>query len=455
MNAQTLALSAALLGTITATASAQWNPALGQYGKEVSTDLRVMTWNVADAIVSSSNRKSQAVFSNWDAIARIIADLQPDVLIIQEAGDRSGNSSGSGVDTVAQLERTFEQLIEGGLDEFNGNAPIAHYVQLHAPDYDLPFKFASTSTDGFNRNVILSRYPFVDLNGDCVAERSSFVVLGDGPAFGNGGIRDFATAEIDLPDDIYAHDVVVGNSHLKSGGSSSDISDRLNAAENISAYIRNFWDGRLSGEPDPENFVNGTDAVRVLIEGTPVIYGGDWNEDHLSNGFPGAPETMVQNVGGFNDGPDRDGSDNTFDDARQINSTSDATLGGSKLDYIGWQDSQVEGVRREFVFNSAVSGLVLPAAVAGYPIAPTAASTSASDHRPVVVDFILETVEPGQRSCDRIDLAAPFGVLDLDDIDSFIANFSTCAYADLVAPFGVFDLDDVDAFIVSFFAGCP
>ena len=50
----------------------------------------------------------------------------------------------------------------------------------------------------------------------------------------------------------------------------------------------------------------------------------------------------------------------------------------------------------------------------------------------------------------------PFGVLDLSDIDAFIAAFTAGdAAADIAVPFGVLDLSDIDAFIADFFAGCP
>ncbi len=441
-------------------AAAQWDPANGDWGKSDPDDLRVMTWNIEDGVTSCSNRKSQVTSSDWDGIARIIAGLKPDILIIQEAGDRSANGCGSGVDSVAQLERTFEQLIEGGTDEFKGGATIANFVQKYAPGYDLPYKFASTNTDGFNRNIILSRYPFADLNGDCIATKSDFFILPDGPALGNGGIRGFATAEIDLPDNQYAHDVVVGNSHLKAGGSSSDVTERREAAENIAAYIRNFYDGRLTGTPDPINVVAAIDATRILVEGTPVIWGGDWNEDHLSNGFPGAPETMVQNATlGGTDGTDRDGTDATFDSAREPISNSRNTRGGSKLDYLAWQDSQVTAVRRQFIFNSSASGISvnnLPPEVQGYLPAGTLASVFAADHYPVVVDFVLETVNTGETSCDRVDLAAPFGQLTFADISAFLAGFSgQCAAADLADPSGVYTFADISEFLARYTTGCP
>ncbi|MEM1185201.1 MAG: GC-type dockerin domain-anchored protein [Planctomycetota bacterium] len=54
------------------------------------------------------------------------------------------------------------------------------------------------------------------------------------------------------------------------------------------------------------------------------------------------------------------------------------------------------------------------------------------------------------------DLAAPFGILDLADVDAFIVAFlNNDPAADLAAPFGVIDLSDIDAFITSFLAGCP
>jgi len=62
--------------------------------------------------------------------------------------------------------------------------------------------------------------------------------------------------------------------------------------------------------------------------------------------------------------------------------------------------------------------------------------------------------------CDDVvcpaDLAPPAGVLDLADVQAFIAGFtSQDAIADIAAPFGVWDLNDVQAFIASFNAGCP
>jgi hypothetical protein len=54
------------------------------------------------------------------------------------------------------------------------------------------------------------------------------------------------------------------------------------------------------------------------------------------------------------------------------------------------------------------------------------------------------------------DLAPPFGVLDLADINAFVASFVAGGTgADLAEPFGVLDLSDINAFIASFVDACP
>ena len=53
------------------------------------------------------------------------------------------------------------------------------------------------------------------------------------------------------------------------------------------------------------------------------------------------------------------------------------------------------------------------------------------------------------------DLAEPFGVLDLADVNAFTTGFITGASAaDLSEPFGILDLADINAFLASFLAGC-
>ena len=58
-------------------------------------------------------------------------------------------------------------------------------------------------------------------------------------------------------------------------------------------------------------------------------------------------------------------------------------------------------------------------------------------------------------ACNAADLAEPFGVLDLSDVQAFIGAFTSGdPLADLTGN-GVLDLADVQAFVGAFVAGCP
>lgn len=391
--AAALTLSLALLS---GSAAAQWNPAAGDWGKADPDDLRVMTWNVQDGICSSNDKLD--VFGDWTGLVRIVAALKPDVLLLQETADNNGNGTGGSIDSVATLETVIDLFLHGGNDPFNGNAPVTSYVQLFAPGYDLPHVFVSSSDDGFNRNVILSRYPFGDINGDGDVARADFFQLADlySPGF-TGGIRGFTHAEIDLPDGVYAGDLVVGTNHLKSGGSASDHAQRIDAAQNIAYFVDALYNGLGTGVCDPNAKVLNPTATQLPSPDTPVIIGGDWNEDEVKNGATKGPADWIakaQISGGTSDGTDRDGTDMTYDSAVEFFSGNSSTQSSSKLDYICWQDS-IATLRNSFVFNSAsVPGGAMPAEVQGFPIQAALASGTASDHRPVITDFILPAAEP-------------------------------------------------------------
>ncbi len=373
-------------------AAAQWDPANAQWGKSDDRDIRVMTWNVKDG-VCSTNAKSEGL-NNWTALARIVAALRPDVLLLQEAGDNSGNGTGAGVDSVSALSTTLQLFLGGGGDPFlPGNPPVTAYVQKYAPNYDLPFVFVSNSNDGFNRNVILSRFPFADLNGDGRSVLNDIhLILGDEYApGGNGGIRGFPFVELDLPDADYDGDLVVGAGHLKAGGSSSDLADRLEAAQNVAYWVDYLLNGAGTGTPDPNGKILDSPPVTSILDPlTPVILGGDWNEDEATNGRRGPAEWLTAAaMSGGSDGTDRDRTDMIYDAATHVFTGSRATFGSSsKLDYLAWQDSIIE-LRRAFIFNtSGTPGGALPPELSGFP-APSTASGVASDHRPVIADFIF------------------------------------------------------------------
>ncbi len=58
-------------------------------------------------------------------------------------------------------------------------------------------------------------------------------------------------------------------------------------------------------------------------------------------------------------------------------------------------------------------------------------------------------------SCNPADVAEPFGVLDLSDINVFVSAFvSFDPVADLNND-GIFDLSDLGGFVTAFLTGCP
>lgn len=396
--------AAALLALLAAPVLAQWNPTNGQWGKLDASDVRVMTWNVRDGLCSSNGKTEGS--NNWTALARIVASFQPDVLLLQECGDNSGNGTGSGVDSVGTLTSVLERFLAGGTDPWNGGNVTA-YVEKYAPGFSMPYIYVTSNSDNFNRNVILSRFPFADLNGDGKSTLSDIPNISShlyAPG-GDGGLRGFQFVELDLPDVTYNGDLVVGNAHLKAGGQSSDHNQRIAAAQNVAYYIDYGLNGGGTGSPDPHGRIaDNPSMTQILGDLTPVVIGGDWNEDESSNGTKGPAEwlTRAQQTGGT-DGTDRDRSDMAFDGATNFFSGSDNTIGSSKLDYIGWQDS-LTSLRLQTIFSSGSTPTgSMPPELAGYSN-PASASNTASDHKPVIVDLIMPT---GCQSPANYCIAAP------------------------------------------------
>jgi len=376
---------------------AQWDPQVGSWGKTDAADLRVMTWNVHDTLCSTAAKVEGA--NDWCSMARIVAALRPDVLIVQEAGDNAGHGTGASQDSPEQLVTVLGLFVHGGADPFlPGNPPVTAFVQRYAPGYDLPYAFASFWTDGFNRNALLSRHPFADLDGDGKALLSDMPKLSAdlyAPG-GGGGIRGYQVAEIDLPDELYAGDLVVGNSHLKAGTSAGDHDQRIAAAQDIAYFIDHFYNGAGLGLPDPfGTLADSPPATAILGPETPVVTGGDWNEDEDFDGAKGPAEWITMaaepDSGAGADGTDRDRSDMSYDGALDPLTLARSTLGGVKYDYLAWQDG-IAALRRAFLFNSLSlppDGTATPPELADLPGGFQQASGLASDHRPVVIDLKL------------------------------------------------------------------
>jgi 6-phosphogluconolactonase (cycloisomerase 2 family) len=77
--------------------------------------------------------------------------------------------------------------------------------------------------------------------------------------------------------------------------------------------------------------------------------------------------------------------------------------------------------------------------------------------------FVTQGISPndvvawaGPGGCNDADIAEPFGVLDLADVQGFVSGFlAQDPAADIAPPAGVWDLADVQAFVLAFNSGCP
>ena len=81
-------------------------------------------------------------------------------------------------------------------------------------------------------------------------------------------------------------------------------------------------------------------------------------------------------------------------------------------------------------------------------------NTTLNQVPPVLMDEASITF--GSGGCNVADIAEPFGVLDLADLQSFVAAFlGQQPDADVAPPFGVYDLADLQLFVQTFLGGCP
>ena len=71
------------------------------------------------------------------------------------------------------------------------------------------------------------------------------------------------------------------------------------------------------------------------------------------------------------------------------------------------------------------------------------------------VQLVPFTVLPGAQPCNAADLAPPFEVLDLSDINAFIDGFTTQQPSGDLNGNGIWDLTDIGLFVNAFTGGCP
>jgi endonuclease/exonuclease/phosphatase family metal-dependent hydrolase len=341
-----------------------WDPDNGDWTRASTTFVRVMTWNVEKGLgpgVDTTPATPTTVGSAYDYIGRICQALDPDVIAFQEV------QYGSVSSCTTALQDWADQFFGAGT--------------FHV--------FVSSEADNFNRNAIVSRHPFVSLNGWAATQSDlPFILPGPGgiPPGGDGGIRGWPHAGIDLPDGTFGADLMVGCSHLKSGGGTDDYQQRLDAGMNI-AYYLNY---ALNSTLDPEDIL-ANQPPGALPVGTGVVLMGDMNEDENYNGRDGPVKWLSEWYPSVpDDGTDRDWTTARPDQATDPLSGSRDTQGGQnnrKIDYVITPDSVIT-VIEEFIFNSRTAGPAgaLPPQLDGLYSA-TYASDVASDHRPVTLDL--------------------------------------------------------------------
>ena len=226
--------------------------------------------------------------------------------------------------------------------------------------------------------------------------------------------------------------------------------DRDRASRNIALLHRHYFNGAGTGTSDPNGAVLVPTTGTLLGENTPVIWGGDLNDQPFGAFHPAERMTAAGVIGG-SDGTDRDRSDAAFDSAFHPVTFDSSTQSSSKLDYICWQDS-IASTRRSFVFRSSGSNMSvakIPEPARSFPVSPLSISSISSDHRPVVVDFIL----PESENCVG-DLDGD-GTIGFADLNAFTAAFQSGDSAGDLDGDGSVGFADLNLFTAAFQAGCP
>ncbi|MGF1572407.1 MAG: endonuclease/exonuclease/phosphatase family protein [Sumerlaeia bacterium] len=304
-----------------------FSPGDGDFSKQNPDYIRVLSYNLEKKFITGTVEENAA-------LDRILTTIQPDVMCLQEVVP--------GIST-AELAARLESVLGG-----------TWAVNLG-------------TSDGFNRNVVASRFPFISQGND------------SNPA---SELRGLTWAYIDLPDDQYTTDLYAISVHWKaSGGASND------ARRQIMADAAANWFADLT-----------TPGGRATLpQNTPIMIVGDFN---IADSFSQQPwETLLS--GNIQDnqtyGPDRpgdwDGSQIAEFLVRDVYDLdfhtfpSGSNNPGSRLDRIAYTDS-VATAAQGFILND-LSMTTQQRANAGLLFADTAAA----DHLPFAVDFALGGVQ--------------------------------------------------------------
>ncbi len=191
----------------------------------------------------------------------------------------------------------------------------------------------------------------------------------------------------------------------------------------------------------------------LFAEYAPRLISDDAFNGVTPTGIPGLITVVLNNsnVGGVTD---------TTADSNAVRAVNTGIEFSIDLDELGWDGSQdilmagwISNAGFDFISNQVIGGLPAGSANVG-PRDTDADGVADLDWNSISGTQYINLTNPPV-SCPA-DLAAPFGVLNIFDIQAYIGLYNTQnPAADLAAPFGTFNIFDIQAYIGLYNQGCP
>jgi endonuclease/exonuclease/phosphatase family metal-dependent hydrolase len=300
-----------------------YNPTAGDYSKQQTTDVRILSYNTARYFIAESTRDA--------AFNRIFKAINPDIAILAEM------PVDVTVDDVVTRLNTILPLVSGSWQANDG------------------------LDDGYSRVVIASKYSLSLKRNNTIPVAST---------------RGINLCLVDLPNAQYSVDLYLLGVHLKAGSTTSDDVKRQRSADAIVSWMGDArssggnitlatntpmivaGDFNLVGEPEPETTLLTGDIQDNATFGADVK--SDWDGSNPTDLQPADPFT---------------GDTDTW--------SSNYTTPASRLDRFIYTDS-VANAGARFVLNTLTMTTAARTA-AGLQTNDTK-STSTSDHLPIVMD---------------------------------------------------------------------
>jgi len=313
-------------------AALAYDPAAGDFTRRPGTDLRLLTYNVHNNFIYTTDDDGR--------YQRVIKAVNPDVIAFQEM----------------DVSLTADQIAARLESYFPGTT-----WQVHLGKAD------GSAAGVSNRNVIASRYGLFRRETDTT------------PA---SDIRGVCMAMVDLPNAIYDTNIYIMNVHMKAGGTDDDI---LKRQEHCDAVINWMRDVRTPGG-----------QIDGVAANTPMILVGDTNINTRGDRAP-YHQTRTLFEGdiyftgkyGASSPPDWDGTSNSevapYDYNTGLTWTHSSGDPAGRIDRFFYTDSVIHPVGG-FVLNTRTMTDAARSAAGGLLVNDT---SGASDHLPVVSDFVL------------------------------------------------------------------